>query len=60
VTLGWFDPNLDPNVNALLCTALDDGTADKRMNSASMDFYELSCIACSNLKIHFCVAHELP
>jgi hypothetical protein len=53
VRLLQLDPIPDPCADGLLCTAMDDETADKRMNSAVLDFYELSCTASSNLKIRF-------
>jgi hypothetical protein len=46
-----FDPISDPCAGGLICTLLDNVTADKRMYSATVDFYELSRTACSNLKI---------
>jgi len=48
-----FDPISDPCAGGLICALLDDVTADKRMYSAAVDFYELSSTACSNLKIRY-------
>jgi hypothetical protein len=46
-----LDPISDPCAGGVLRTALDDESADRRMNSVRADGFELSCTARSNLKI---------